>query len=149
METLPKILADYQAALANERSAVRRLIVARDRLMTALSAEDGRVQLLVNFAALAFSLRPEYILSHRRDGWFPVARWAIMKALREDHKLSTTEIGQMLGGMDHGTVINGLHRLANRYQFDPAARSRIDMFNHLRVQPAAGLAEAGSERKVA
>ena len=55
----------------------------------------------------------ETVLSKKRDAPLPMLRYYIMNLLRSRYRLSYRNIGELVGGRDHATVIHGIDKLMN------------------------------------
>ena len=53
-----------------------------------------------------------------------------MYLLREDAQLALKEIGHLLGGRDHSTVIHGLRKVAAALACDPRVVSQVADLRH-------------------
>lgn len=91
--------ADDAAALLAEVEALRRA-----------ARPDGDFAAVVQAVARAWDVTPADILSSSKAGGLPRARWAVMHILRR-RGTPLAEIGRLMG-MDHSSVMHGLHRLA-------------------------------------
>lgn len=85
---------------------------------------DRRQKALATAARLSGFL-PAEIKGSARDAGMCRARWAVMRALRQQG-LSLFQIGRFIGGRDHTTVMNGLTRCAEFMAADPAYRDFCD-----------------------
>ncbi len=75
--------------------------------------------LIVATVADHFKLSPSALTGSGRDKKTALARHVAMYLLREDALLSVTEIGRLLGGRDHSTVINGCGKISYQINIDP------------------------------
>ncbi|HEU4760417.1 MAG TPA: chromosomal replication initiator protein DnaA [Dehalococcoidia bacterium] len=79
-----------------------------------------------------FSLAPGALAATTRARPIAEARHIAMYLLREDAQLALKEIGHLLGGRDHSTVIHGLRKVAAALTSDPRVASQIvELRRHL------------------
>lgn len=60
-----------------------------------------------------------------KNGKYPEARYVVMKILR-DQRYSLPEIGELLGGRHHATVLNGLKQYEDFYLTEKEFKRRVD-----------------------
>lgn len=61
-----------------------------------------------------YSVSMDLLMSHRRDNGVVVARQEAMWRARRETSLSYPEIGNLMGGKDHTTIIYGVRKHAER-----------------------------------
>lgn len=76
--------------------------------------------------ARAFFVAPERLVVRDRSPHVVLARHAACWVLRQMFGLSWPQIGAMMGGRDHSTVIHGAAQAEARRAIDPAFRQRTD-----------------------
>lgn len=70
-----------------------------------------------------YGVTMELLMSHRRDNGVVSARQEAMWRARHETALSFPEIGRLMGGKDHTTVIYGVRRHAERIARESVSRS--------------------------
>ena len=73
-----------------------------------------------------FSLSPDDLRGPRRDARVVRPRQIAMYLLRDDARLTLPEIGRLLGGRDHTTVLHGHKKTGRQIQLDDKLRRDID-----------------------
>ena len=61
-----------------------------------------------------YKIKPTQIKSSKRDAFLVKARQIAMYMLRKEFGLPFVEIGNMLGGRDHTTVMHGVGKVENQ-----------------------------------
>lgn len=93
-------------------------------------------------AAAAFGCEPVDLVSARRDRPAVLARWATQAALeRAAPQLSTTQLGRLLGGRDHTTILHARARIAALRDESPdfaEACERLDAVARQLLAPTQG-----------
>jgi chromosomal replication initiator protein len=84
--------------------------------------EPSRV---VDVVASAFGISREKLLSRERTREVALPRQVVMYLLREEANVSLPQIGQVLGGRDHTTVIYACEKVANMIEKDDHLRNQI------------------------
>ena len=74
----------------------------------------------------AFGVRPDALCGRRRTHSIVVPRQVAMYLLRQFTELSLAEVGAMLGGRDHTTVIYACERVASRVAMDTSFTDRLN-----------------------
>ena len=112
--------------------------ITADLANRALSALKPCEPALINPQAILkavpayFGLAPGALASKTRARPIAEARHVAMYLLREDAQLALKEIGHLLGGRDHSTVIHGLRKVAAALASDPRVVSQVaDLRRHL------------------
>lgn len=80
---------------------------------------------LLHVAAVHLGVRVSDLIS---DGRWPAVLWARHETaygLRQATPLSLPQIGRLLGGRDHSTMRNSLHRVGQRMAEEPIYRAHI------------------------
>jgi chromosomal replication initiation ATPase DnaA len=84
---------------------------------------------VIILAAQLFHVRPGDIqrsaIHHHGSYRVCEARHAVAYALRERFGMSLREIGTMLGGRDHTTIINSLRVAENRAKYNPRFAANV------------------------
>ena len=75
-------------------------------------------QEIIQAVSLYYGLDPSALSGNRRDKKTAKARHLSMYLLREEANLSVTEIGRLLGGRDHSTVINACGKISYQMNVD-------------------------------
>ncbi len=84
--------------------------------------------------ALHFSFSVEQLISARRSKDLAHARQVAMYLLRNETRLSLSEIGGILGGRDHSTVVHGYEKIASQAEENTALRrSLMELTSQLRA----------------
>jgi chromosomal replication initiator protein len=97
--------------------------------LTEIAVSESRrtltAELITNTTADYFGLAPELLLGKRRDKTIAFARQVAMYLLREEMDFSWTDIGRVLGGRDHSTVLHGYDKIAGEIEASSALRRDI------------------------
>lgn len=103
-------------------------------------------QALIAQTARVFGVDPDVLVGRSRTAYVTSARQAAAYVLRlRFQQLSLHEIGTLLGGRDHTTIIHALKAVANRTRCDPAYAAQVRILSH--PDPAATcLSEHGVAR---
>ncbi len=80
---------------------------------------------IVKVVADTFGLTVEHMLSHERSRRVAEPRQIAMYLLREEAHLSLPQIGDMLGGRDHTTIMYGCDKVADLMERDPRLRRQV------------------------
>ncbi|GAB4520641.1 MAG: chromosomal replication initiator protein DnaA [Anaerolineales bacterium] len=80
---------------------------------------------IVKVVADTFGVTVERMLSRERSRRVAVPRQIAMYLLREEAHLSLPQIGEMLGGRDHTTVMYGCDKVADLLERDPRLRRQV------------------------
>jgi len=81
---------------------------------------------VVAATAEAFGLRPELLTGRRRTQSIALPRQVAMYLLRQLTDLSLVEIGRMVGGRDHTTVMYACERVAERIAADSSFADKVN-----------------------
>jgi len=82
-------------------------------------------QEVVAAVASFYQVEPDALSGKGRDRRTSMARQVAMYLLREVARRSPTEIGRLLGGKDHSTVIHACHRVSRLLQEDERTRREV------------------------
>lgn len=80
---------------------------------------------VITLVAENFGVTEENILSRDRSQQVVIPRQVIMYLLREETNLSLPQIGELLGGRDHTTVMHGCEKITNLLERDDRLRSKV------------------------
>jgi len=80
---------------------------------------------LVDAVAQAFGVSQERMLSRDRSAEIALPRQIAMYLLREEARLSLPQIGEVLGGRDHTTVMYGCQKIGELLQRDERLRRQV------------------------
>ena len=80
---------------------------------------------IVKAVADTFGLTVEHMLSRERSRRVAVPRQIAMYLLREEAHLSLPQMGDMLGGRDHTTIMYGCGKVADLMERDPRLRRQV------------------------
>jgi chromosomal replication initiator protein len=97
-------------------SALTDLLPQRNQL------EPGRV---VDVVASAFGVSKEKLMSRERTREIALPRQVVMYLLREEANVSLPQIGEVLGGRDHTTVMYACEKVADMIERDDHLRRQI------------------------
>ena len=138
-EVLETIAQRMQSNIRELEGALNRIVAyayLRDLPLTAelvdsaladLTAEPKAMQpdQLVEAVAQAFNIAVERLLSRNRSQEVALPRQVAMYLLREEAKLSLPQIGEILGGRDHTTVMYGCQKIADLLEKDEQLRRQV------------------------
>ena len=80
---------------------------------------------ILNTVAKHFSLSLEALQGKQRDQKTALARQIAMYLVREETHCPLEEIGELLGGKDHSTVLYGHQRILTQMEVDPTLRQTV------------------------
>jgi chromosomal replication initiator protein len=80
---------------------------------------------LLQAVADHFDLSTDEIVGKKRDKRTSLARHITVYLMREDHNSSLTEIGSVLGGRNHATILHGYERIAGELGVNPHLQAHI------------------------
>ncbi|MCM1193285.1 MAG: chromosomal replication initiator protein DnaA [Acetatifactor muris] len=83
--------------------------------------------LIINVVAEHFGVKPEDIVSKKRNSEFVLPRQVVMYLCRELTNVSQINIGKILGKKDHTTVIHGVKKIEAEMQNSEEFRNKIDI----------------------
>jgi chromosomal replication initiator protein len=149
-ETLPADVADFLAELpatnVRELEGALTTVVAGARLTgTSLTLRSARASLqddallqrpasspdrILKAVCQHFEVTPADLSSPRRPQALAFARQAAMFLLRERTELSLSEIGGVLGGRDHTTILHGIRKIEEGVARDDRVRDHVSRLRH-------------------
>jgi chromosomal replication initiator protein len=80
---------------------------------------------IIHAVADSFGVTVDRILKHDRSRQVAIPRQIVMYLLREEAKLSLPQIGNILGGRDHTTVMYGCEKVADMLERDDRLRRQV------------------------
>lgn len=83
--------------------------------------------LIISVVAEHFGVKPEDIVSKKRNSEFVLPRQVVMYLCRELTNVSQINIGKILGKKDHTTVIHGVKKIEAEMQNSEEFRNKIDI----------------------
>lgn len=90
-------------------------------------AREITPNLIINVVAEHFGVRPEDIVSKKRNSEFVQPRQVVMYLCRELTNVSQVNIGRILGKKDHTTVIHGVKKIETEMQNSEEFRNKINV----------------------
>lgn len=72
-----------------------------------------------------YSIKPTQLKGTRRDASLVKARHLCMYILKEDLKATLVDIGNLLGGRDHTTIMHGVSKIRTLIEEDPLLRDEL------------------------
>ena len=103
-------------------------------------SSPAEIRAIVALVACETGIRAEDIVSERRQRSYTRARHLAMWVARKATGASYPRIGNALGGRDHSSVINAMHRVEMRRQYEPhfatLADRLLECVERLREQKA-------------
>ena len=99
---------------------------ALERTLPAKRAATVTAQSILAAVAERYAVTTEDMVSKKRNREYTLPRQIAMLLLREMLSMSTTAIGQELGGRDHTTVMHGCEKMESAIKADPTFRRSID-----------------------
>ncbi|MFC2050696.1 chromosomal replication initiator protein DnaA [Chloroflexota bacterium] len=83
-------------------------------------------KLIMTTVANYYGINLEWLADKRRDKKTALARQVTMYLLREHNHCSLAEIGKMLGGRDHTTVLHGCEKITAEMEVNPQLQNSIE-----------------------
>lgn len=83
-------------------------------------------KLIMDTVANYYGVTPEALTGKRRDKKTALARQVTMYLLREKNRCGLTEIGRILGGRDHTTILHGYEKIAAEVNINPQLSKSIE-----------------------
>mgnify|MGYP000386237191 FL=1 len=80
---------------------------------------------IVNMVAKTFNISIDQIMDRNRSRQVALPRQIAMYLLREEAHISLPQIGQVLGGRDHTTIMHGCKKIAGLIEHDDRLRSQV------------------------
>lgn len=138
-EIINFIAHQFQANIRELEGALTRVVAYSDLRGNALSMDLAEVALtdlipqhnqlepnrVVDVVASVFGVSREKILSRERTREVALPRQVIMYLLREEANVSLPQIGEVMGGRDHTTVIYACEKVADMIERDDQLRRQI------------------------
>jgi chromosomal replication initiator protein len=138
-EIINYIAHQFQANIRELEGALTRVVAYSDLRGNALTLDLAEVALtdlipqrnqlepgrVVDVVASAFGISREKILSRERTREVALPRQVVMYLLREEANVSLPQIGEVLGGRDHTTVIYACEKVADMIERDDHLRTQI------------------------
>lgn len=106
------------------------LLLAEEALQDIISPNEKKVitaELIVEVVAEHHNLTPSEIYSKDKSRNISYPRQIVMYLCRRLTDLSVTEIGKILGGRDHSTVLHGYDKVANDIIKDASLHNTVDV----------------------
>jgi len=97
-----------------------------ERTLPAKKAATVTAQSIMTAVAERYAVTPEDMISKKRNREYTLPRQIVMFLLRDILSMSTTAIGQELGGRDHTTVMHGCEKMEAAMKSDSTFRRSID-----------------------
>jgi len=72
-----------------------------------------------------FNIKPTQLKGTKRDAALVKARHLCMYLLKEDLKITLVEIGNLLGGRDHTTIMHGVEKIENLKTISPQVEEQL------------------------
>ncbi|MDR1147690.1 MAG: chromosomal replication initiator protein DnaA [Spirochaetaceae bacterium] len=110
------------------------LEIAQQQLRdTIVSTKQTNVStdVIIRIVAEYFSLTPTDLRSKKKSHNIVHPRHLSMYIIRDLTELSTTDIGEVLGGRDHTTVMNGIDKIEKRILSDPTEEPMIQTLKRM------------------
>ena len=93
--------------------------------------KNVRPDKIIELFAVHFDLKPEYITGKSRKKQFTEPRQLLMYLLRHEMGISFTEIGKLLGGRDHTTIMHGVEKITSLLPKKEHIREDLSQVRHL------------------
>ena len=81
--------------------------------------------LVIEVVSTYFNLSPDALTGDKREQPIALARQIAMYLIREETSSSLAEIGRLLGGRDHSTILHGYEKIATQIDLDSRLRNYI------------------------
>lgn len=94
-------------------------------------------QSIINAVCHHFNLSQQLLTSRGRARHLTYARQLAMYLLREEARRPLTEIGRMLGGRDHATILHGCSKITKELNLLPETREDVEYLRRVLRAPAA------------
>ncbi len=140
----PSNIRELEGALTRVMaySDLRGMSLDRDLVDAALAdlmpqAKDVAPDQIISTIAGEFAITEDELLSRSRTHRVALPRQVAMYILREEANISLPQIGQLLGGRDHTTVIYGYDKIANLLEMDDRLRRKVIKVREALYGPAA------------
>lgn len=73
-----------------------------------------------------YNVKPTQLRGARRDALFVKPRQICMYLLKEDLKITLVEIGNLLGGRDHTTIMHGVEKIRELKELNPQLQQEVN-----------------------
>ena len=83
-------------------------------------------KLIINTVSNYYGVTPEALTGKRRDRKTALARQIVMYLLREQNHCRLAEIGDLLGGRDHTTILHGCEKITAEANVNPQLSGSIE-----------------------
>ena len=106
------------------------LLLAEEALQDIISPNEKKVitpELIVDVVAEHYNINSSDIYSKDKSRSISYPRQIVMFLCRRLTEMSVTEIGKVLGGRDHSTVLHGCDKIAKDIEKDSALNNTIDI----------------------
>lgn len=124
-------LSGAELDMKTAMQALADLVARESRKDTATLTPEKILVSVANY----YDLTPEALAGRRRDRKTALARQMAMYLLREQNNCSLSEIGEILGGRDHTTVLHGCGKISAETTINPQlARSLEELRQSLRIK---------------
>lgn len=90
----------------DEKAIDRALGHARDEMRPSIHPDD-----VIRVVCDYYDIKPTQLRGARRDAFFVKPRHVCMYLLKEDLNITLVEIGNLLGGRDHTTIMHGIEKI--------------------------------------
>jgi chromosomal replication initiator protein len=107
--------------------------LAQQALRSLLSQSTNRTtppSTVITAVAEQTGVSEDMLRGVRRDKKTALARRVAMYLLREESRLPSTRVGELLGGKDHSTVLYAQKRFEEQLETDPALRQELVAIRH-------------------
>lgn len=97
--------------------------------MISMSTQNSSISppaAVINAVADYYNIPPDDIIGKRRDLKASRARHVVMYLLRQQNHINLSEIGRLLGGRDHSTVIHGCGKILSEISVNPQLSKAIE-----------------------
>ncbi|MGN0385227.1 MAG: chromosomal replication initiator protein DnaA [Lachnospiraceae bacterium] len=106
------------------------LALAEEALKDIISPDKPKeitATLIINVVSEHFGIKPEDIISKKRNEEFALPRQIVMYLCRQLTDLSLDNIGKFLGKKDHTTVMHGVDKIADKLKTDEELKNKVDI----------------------
>ena len=83
--------------------------------------------LIINIVSEHFGVKPEDIMSKKRNSEFVLPRQIVMYLCRELTETSYVDIGKLLGKKDHTTVMHGVKKITGEMAVNEELKNKVDI----------------------
>ena len=106
------------------------LLLAEEALQDIISPNEKKVitpELIIDVVAEHYNITPSDIYSKDKSRSISYPRQIVMYLCRRLTDLSVTEIGKVLGGRDHSTVLHGFDKISKDIKNDSSIHNTVDI----------------------